>query len=153
MAHSFYIRKYDGTNKNIKCIKCNSRLRINSSLICYLCFAVDSLTVNSGNKKIDDFIRGTQSLVNKAYELRNPFLEWVPFEEFKEIRQIGQGGFSRIYRATWKAHKRISSKGRFKQPKEIQIVLKVLNYSQNVDTKFLNEVIIIIIISCILLII
>lgn len=75
-----------------------------------------------------------------------PFLEWVPFEEFEDIEKIGQGGFSKIYKATWKVTKETNNgTGIIERSKEKhEIVLKILNNSQNMDTEFLNEVIIII---------
>ncbi|CAB4422499.1 unnamed protein product [Rhizophagus irregularis] len=29
------------------------------------------------------------------------WLEWVPFDRFTNIEQIGEGGFSKVYSATW----------------------------------------------------
>ncbi|UZO25577.1 uncharacterized protein OCT59_017842 [Rhizophagus irregularis] len=28
-------------------------------------------------------------------------IEWVPFNRFEEIKQIGEGGFSKVYSAKW----------------------------------------------------
>jgi hypothetical protein len=53
----------------------------------------------SGNNDVDKFIRDT------IYDARNDtstkFLEWVPFDRFKDINQIGVGGFAKVYSATW----------------------------------------------------
>ncbi|RHZ61719.1 hypothetical protein Glove_346g172 [Diversispora epigaea] len=136
MTKIFFTRKLDGSNKYIKCIKCNRR-RINSSHICYYCYGMNSLIANSGNNNIDNFIKGTHSL---SKSIKDSFLQWVPFEEFKDVKKIGQGGFSQIFKATWKIFEGISDKGKVKRPKlEREIVLKVLNNSQNVDIEFLNE--------------
>ncbi|RHZ61624.1 hypothetical protein Glove_346g148 [Diversispora epigaea] len=91
---------------------------------------------NSGNKNIDDFIKGTRSQNN---EINDPHLIWVPFEEFKGVEKIGQGGFSQIFKATWKINEGIDDKGTARRSSERVFVLKVLNNSQNVDTEFLNE--------------
>ncbi|RHZ61629.1 hypothetical protein Glove_346g141 [Diversispora epigaea] len=137
MTEIFVTRKLDGSNKNIKCLKCKRRSRINSSQICYYCYGLNSLISSSGNIKIDCFIKGTQSPNNRSYD---PHLIWVPFEEFKDIRKIGQGGFSQIFKATWKINEGIGDKGTVKWSKsEREIVLKVLNNSQYVDAEFLNE--------------
>ncbi|RHZ61689.1 hypothetical protein Glove_346g180 [Diversispora epigaea] len=69
----------------------------------------------------------------------NSHLVWVPFEEFEDVKKIGQGGFSKIFKATWKFSKKINYKGTVKRSSKQKIVLKVLNNSQNVDTEFLNE--------------
>ncbi|RHZ73794.1 hypothetical protein Glove_229g10 [Diversispora epigaea] len=134
MTEIFFTRKLDG--QNIKCIKCNRRSRINSSNICYYCHGMNSQIVNSGKKNIDSFIKGTQSPNNKNGD---PYLTWVPFEEFKDLKKIGQGGFSQIFKATWKLNKGINYKGTVKQSSKQKIVLKVLNNSQNMDIEFLNE--------------
>ncbi|RHZ74584.1 hypothetical protein Glove_220g17 [Diversispora epigaea] len=136
MAEFFVKRKLDGSDKNIRCIKCKRRSRINSSHICYYCYGMNSLITNSGNIKIDNFIKGTQSPNNRNSD---PHLVWVPFEEFKDLKKIGQGGFSQIFKATWKINKGINYEGTVKRASKREIVLKVLNNSQNVDTEFLNE--------------
>ncbi|PKY63178.1 hypothetical protein RhiirA4_491270, partial [Rhizophagus irregularis] len=42
----------------------------------------------SGNNDIDKFIKDT--IYNKLNELySNIFLEWVPFDKFKDVKQIG----------------------------------------------------------------
>ncbi|RHZ74615.1 hypothetical protein Glove_220g54 [Diversispora epigaea] len=125
-------RKLDGSNKNIKCLRCKRRSRINSSHICYYCHGISA---NSGNVNIDNFIKGTQSPKNN---IDDPYLAWVPFEEFKDIKKIGQGGFSQIFKATWEFIEGIRNNGTVRRPGR-EIVLKVLNNSQNVDTEFLNE--------------
>ena len=29
------------------------------------------------------------------------FLEWVPFDRFTDIKEVGEGGFAKVYSATW----------------------------------------------------
>ncbi|RHZ57543.1 hypothetical protein Glove_386g22 [Diversispora epigaea] len=136
MTKIFFTRKLDGSNKNIKCLRCKRRSRINSSHICYYCHGISALIANSGNVNINNFIKGTQSSKNS---INDSYLSWVPFEEFKDIKKIGQGGFSQIFKATWKLSEGINYKGKEKRSSEREIVLKILNNSQNVDTEFLNE--------------
>ncbi|RHZ89510.1 hypothetical protein Glove_13g247 [Diversispora epigaea] len=124
------------TRKHIKCIKCNRRRRINNSHICYYCYGINSPIVNSGNMNIDRFIKRTQSPNSRTYD---PHLIWVPFEEFKDVKKIGQGGFSQIFKATWKIQSDINYDGNVKRSSKQEIVLKVLNNSHNVDTELLNE--------------
>src|SRR5438552_1832224 len=56
---------------------------------------------SSGNSEIDNFIKDT--IYNAEYDYYgNPlFLEWVPFDRFEDIKQIGEGGFSKVYSAKW----------------------------------------------------
>src|SRR5947209_3404593 len=48
----------------------------------------------SGNSEIDNFIKDT------IYNTRG-HLEWVPFDRFEDIKQIGEGGFAKVYSAKW----------------------------------------------------
>src|SRR5436189_4996805 len=57
----------------------------------------------SGNSEIDEFIKDTiynagSFLEDDYYPL---FLEWVKFDRFKDVKQIGEGGFAKVYSATW----------------------------------------------------
>ncbi|GBC20650.2 kinase-like domain-containing protein [Rhizophagus irregularis DAOM 181602=DAOM 197198] len=95
----------------------------------------------SGNKIIDDFIRFTQvNFVGKEGKL-----EFVPYEQFKNIEFIAEGGFSKIYKATWvdgpinwdnieRKSDNISCKPNY------TVVLKKINDSKNITFKELNEV-------------
>ncbi|CAG8454858.1 104_t:CDS:2 [Diversispora eburnea] len=137
MNEEFTLRIIDGFDVNPGCLKCR-RKRINSTQFCGRCFATNSLIVNSGNINIDDFIKETHSPFKN---LNVPFLEWAPYDEFTNIELIGIGGFSQIYKATWKKNDGINyilNGGTFDRSKN-EIVLKVLKDSQNVDTEFLKE--------------
>ena len=54
----------------------------------------------SENAEIDEFIKDTMyyAIYSGDYPL---FLEWVPFDRFEDIKQIGEGGFAKVYSATW----------------------------------------------------
>ncbi|RHZ75440.1 hypothetical protein Glove_213g2 [Diversispora epigaea] len=134
MAERFTIRKIEGPNESIKCIKCKSRIQINSLNLCKRCFALEQI-VNSGNKNIDDFIKKSQS--PKYGSIAKPFLEWVPYEKFTNVEYIGKGGFSEIYKATWE--KLSMNYQEISEAKKTEVVLKVLNDSQNVDNEFIKE--------------
>src|SRR4051812_47886406 len=53
----------------------------------------------SGNSEMDKFIKDTIYNAKEFYdeinyEFGGPlFLEWVPFDRFEDIKQIGEGGF------------------------------------------------------------
>ncbi|CAB5368563.1 unnamed protein product [Rhizophagus irregularis] len=100
----------------------------------------------SESPDINKFIKDTM------YDVRNSkqayvyeFLEWVPFDRFTDIKKIGEGGFSKVYSATWIDGKleyfRINNgnykKEEFKPPKKV--ALKRLNGSQNMSDKYLNK--------------
>jgi hypothetical protein len=99
----------------------------------------------SGNNDIDKFIKDTiYNARGTVYRWLNDFLEWVPFDRFEDIKQIGVGGFSKVYSATWidgKAYYDKQNYGSLKRypPRPIKIALKRLNGSQNVSADYLNE--------------
>ncbi|RHZ86173.1 hypothetical protein Glove_54g21 [Diversispora epigaea] len=51
----------------------------------------------SGNDKIDKLIQDAQ--LNADYYWR--VIEWIPYDRFKDIKQIGKGGFGTIHYARW----------------------------------------------------
>src|SRR5690348_1112820 len=65
---------------------------------------VPSFTIegwSSGNSEIDEFIKDT--IYNPGHLSTGfpSFLEWVPFDRFEDIKQIGEGGFAKVYSAKW----------------------------------------------------
>src|SRR3954454_5553839 len=58
----------------------------------------------SGNSEIDKFIKDTiynaKNYYNYNVDGNCPlFLEWVPFDRFEDIKQIGEGGFAKVFSA------------------------------------------------------
>ena len=104
---------------------------------------------SSGNSVIDEFIKDTIYNAKQCYDYDCDyncpiFLEWVPFDRFEDIKQIGEGGFAKVYSAKWidgKA-KYIKKGGTWKKldTKPITVALKKLNGSQNMSSEYLNEV-------------
>ena len=97
-------------------------------------------TWTSGNEIIDDFIHKCQILSS----LPNFILEWIPFEEFKNIRKLTEGGFSTIYTATWtrgKIDDYDENKKEFTRFENLLVILKCLNNSSNPGKAFFDEVI------------
>src|SRR3954468_22464030 len=87
--------------KKIHCSECNKkRVPLNEShQICHVCYKIKIVykLKSSGNKIIDDFIRYTQTNFIKE----GGKMEFVPHDHFKNIKFIAEGGFSKIYKATW----------------------------------------------------
>ena len=98
----------------------------------------------SENTKIDEFIKDT--IYNAKISGYHPlFLEWVPFDRFEDIKQIGEGGFSKVYSATWidgnaKYVRQNDGSWRKKESEPIKVALKRLSGSQNMSADYLNEV-------------
>ncbi|RHZ86455.1 hypothetical protein Glove_50g39 [Diversispora epigaea] len=51
----------------------------------------------SGNENIDKFIQDAQLNANHKWEV----IEWIPYDRFKDVKQIGKGGFGTIHYARW----------------------------------------------------
>lgn len=82
-----------------------------------------------------------QEVVEKFIEQRGrDKLQWIPYEQFANIEQIGEGGFSKICKACWKEGGRIARIIKQDGSYDIDIVLKFLNDSQNITLGFLNEI-------------
>src|SRR5579871_5468595 len=69
---------------------------------CVPCCIIEGWT--SENTEIDEFIKDT--IYNAKMAVIDGyfcplFLEWVPFDRFEGIKQIGEGGFAKVYSATW----------------------------------------------------
>src|SRR6266542_4475279 len=84
-----------------KCNECNRRRKTldESHQICSVCYKLKTILKpkQSGNKIIDDFIKYTQT----NYVKKNGKMEFVSYEQFKNVEFIAEGGFSKIFKATW----------------------------------------------------
>ena len=69
-------------------------------------------------------------------------MEFVPYNQFNDIKYIAEGGFSKVYKASWIDGyiQWDKEKQSFKRSGSTQVVLKKLNNSQNITSKDLNEV-------------
>ncbi|UZO13285.1 uncharacterized protein OCT59_004789 [Rhizophagus irregularis] len=102
----------------------------------------------SENHDIDEFIKDTIYNAKIKYinnDVYYPlFLEWVPFNRFEDIKQIGEGGFAKVYSATWvdgqaKYERQDDVTWKKKESSPMKIALKRLNDSQNISVEYLNE--------------
>ncbi|EXX71729.1 Bck1p [Rhizophagus irregularis DAOM 197198w] len=83
----------------IKCKECKKRKIMDENHeTCQLCYEIFRLNL-SGNEVIDDIIRNTR--VNFVTDSKCCILEFVPYDQFKNIEFIAEGGFSKIYKAIW----------------------------------------------------
>src|SRR5207247_9030831 len=97
-------------------------------------------TWTSGNKIIDDFIHKCQI----QSSLPSHTLEWIPFEQFEDVKKLTEGGFSTIYTATWTKGNIIDyneNQKEFTHFGSALVVLKCLNNSSNPGKAFFDEVI------------
>ncbi|GES92847.1 kinase-like domain-containing protein [Rhizophagus clarus] len=88
--------------------------------------------IQSGNDIIDKFIRHTLT--------RNEGkMEFVPYDEFKDVEFITEGGFSKIYKATWINGPIINWNDTKQREGEMIVALKELTDSKNITSQHLNE--------------
>ncbi|EXX57726.1 Mkk2p [Rhizophagus irregularis DAOM 197198w] len=92
----------------------------------------------SGNEKIDSFIQKTQLKINYYYDI---IVEWIPYDQFDNIKEIGKGGFATVYSAIWKDGplKYDNYKRKHNRTSNKKVALKCLHNSQNITNEFLNE--------------
>src|ERR1044072_2069078 len=53
----------------------------------------------SGNKKVDDLIQEMRLKFNSKKDI---IFEWIPYNLFDNIEEIGKGDFATVYSAIWK---------------------------------------------------
>jgi hypothetical protein len=101
----------------------------------------------SKNEIIDDFIKNTQLYKNYF----NNTFEWIPYDQFNDIKEIGKGGFATVYSATWKDGPLYFDNNKKKWIRNFGankiVALKCLHNSQNITSEFLHEVRIFLILS------
>ncbi|GBB86643.1 hypothetical protein RclHR1_13000005 [Rhizophagus clarus] len=99
----------------------------------------DFVNWTSGNEKIDEFIQGMQLKIDMYDDI---IVEWIPFNQFDYIKEIGRGGFATVYSAIWKNGplEYNGYKKRYERVYFKEVALKCLDNSQNITNEFLNEV-------------
>jgi hypothetical protein len=143
-----------------KCNECNIGLAYKNFQLCFVCYTIKEVCKfkQSGNKTIDDFIRYTQFIYSSRTEfgsLRKSIrymqnngnariMEFVPYDQFKNIEFIAEGGFSKIYKATWIDgpifNLNFRGNAEIVRHHNYIVVLKKLHNSKNITSKELNEV-------------
>ena len=124
-----------------ECNKC--KLTRYSSKYCENCISLHLqelfVTWTSGNDIVDKFIQNCQILSS----LPTHIMEWIPFDQFKNVKYLTKGGFGSIYTATWiKGHidDYDENKKEFTYSANQLVVLKLLNDSNEPRKKFFDEV-------------
>ncbi|CAG8775799.1 14845_t:CDS:2, partial [Dentiscutata erythropus] len=119
------------TDKNW-CSKCHPELLLN-----------ENPGWTSGYKDLDDFIKQTIRDARCSYG----YLEWIPFENFKVIKEIGKGGFATAYLATrtnclnvhftWDVKKKKYFRENYK---DYNIALKCFHNKKGIAEAILHEI-------------
>ena len=68
--------------------------------------------------------------------------EWIPYNQFDDIKTVNKGDIAIVYSAVWKdgSLHYDRSKGEYTRKSNIKVALKCLYNSQDINNKFLNEV-------------
>src|SRR5437588_7898357 len=84
---------------NDKLFKIN--IRLNKERLCEDCKGkkVEKLTDKCGNEEIARFLYYQCKL--NANNYYSEYIQWIPFDDFKNIEYLAIGGFGEIHKATW----------------------------------------------------
>ena len=102
------------------------------------CLKINFINWTSGNEVIDNFIQEMRLKINNPYDI---IFEWIPYNQFNKITEIGKGGFSAVFSAIWKDgplsyhNKKLKRISAYKK-----VALKCLSNSQDITNEFLKEV-------------
>ena len=69
-------------------------------------------------------------------------MEWIPYDKFKNVEYLDEGGFSTVYKAVWLEGpiNFWSVENKWNRSKNMTVALKSLNNSSNLSEEFLDEV-------------
>jgi hypothetical protein len=130
-----------GQNVKSFCNKCFDKYTNAEYKWCKLCqinyLKENFINWSSKNKQIDKLIQEVQLKINNH---RNIIFEWIPYNQFDVIKEIGKGGFAKVYSAKWKDGPLYWNKTEYTRDFNKTVALKCLNNSQNISNRFLNEV-------------
>src|SRR6266508_2323221 len=90
---------------------------------------------SSGDKKLDEIIRKTQ-LEAKGFD-SHYYIEWIPYDDLKDIKKIGEGGFATVYEGIWTNGPRLVINNKRYYLRNGRVALKKL---KNISDEFLKEV-------------
>ena len=91
---------------------------------------VSSNWTSNGNKKLDEA---------KGFD-NHYYIEWIPYDDLKNIRKIGEGGFATVYQGEWSNGPRFVRDNKRYCYTNGSVALKKLKNSQNISDEFLKEV-------------
>ncbi|GES78447.1 kinase-like domain-containing protein [Rhizophagus clarus] len=98
-----YCENREKREEHGKCEKCGEQYADIKHKWCRSCH-IDYLKRNftnwtSGSEKIDDLVQEMQLQVNKHNDI---IIEWIPYDQFNNIKEISEINFSKVYSAKWK---------------------------------------------------
>ncbi|CAB5388232.1 unnamed protein product [Rhizophagus irregularis] len=97
-----------------------------------------SCQTNHENKIINDLIQEMRLDLDHS-----TIFEWIPYDQFDDIREICKGGFSTVYSAIWKdglSYKKFEWTYIWERKPNTKVALKCLHGSQNLINEFIDKV-------------
>src|SRR6185369_12363262 len=130
-----YIKKYKIGILNRELFLIN--IKLNIAIICEGCkeIKIEKLTDKCGNEETARFLYYDCKLCELDY---NEYIQWIPFDELRNVKYLAKGGFGEVNKATW-----IDSYYDYDEEeyKDCDVVLKRLyNSSDDKIVDILNEV-------------
>ncbi|GBC00628.1 hypothetical protein RclHR1_39160001, partial [Rhizophagus clarus] len=122
------------------CEKCNKKYDNEFEISTKSCL---SCQTNHEDKKINDFIQETRLNIDHRSNRRSTIIfEWIPYDRFDDIKEIGKSGFSMVYSAIWKdglLYRGAGTLSQWKREANTKVALKCLHSSQNFPDEFINK--------------
>ena len=104
---------------------------------------INNLKINftnrtSGNEKIDNLIQEMQLKISKPDDR---VFEWISYNQFNNIKGMGDDGLVKVYSAIWKDGPLDynKSKNEYIRNPNKKVALKLYNNSQNIIDEFFND--------------
>ena len=95
------------------------------------------ILASSENEKLDNFIRDMQSKIDDpSYTI----FEWIPYNQFNNIKEISKDRFFTVHSAIWKDGPLYYNYKEYIRNSNKEVVLKCLHNSQNSIELLINEV-------------
>jgi hypothetical protein len=87
----------------------------------------------------DKLIQEKQSKFNADYDIVS---EWIPYDQFIDIKELRKDGLTTIYKAIWRngPFHYNDIKSEYSRQQNNSVNLRLYNNSQNITNEFLNEV-------------
>ncbi|GBC39349.2 kinase-like domain-containing protein [Rhizophagus irregularis DAOM 181602=DAOM 197198] len=122
------------------CDQCGRYMHLEWCRSCQIDNLRNNFTNPNGNKIVDDLIQEMQSKIESPW---NIIFEWIPYNQFNDIKELNKDNIVTVLSATWKDGpiEYNDNKKIYERNPNKKVTLKCLfNNSQNISNEFLNEV-------------
>jgi hypothetical protein len=99
---------------------------------------INPINLTSGNEIVDNFIQEMQFKDIKNYN--NAMFEWIPYEQFNEIKEIGKNNSITVCSAIWKNNLLYNQHNKYLRYSNKKVALIYLQNSQNTIEIMINKV-------------